>query len=167
MTLPHAPSTHTASPAETRPALLWRGAHPALWLALFGILIAFAWEILQMPFYRTDDMAIYPVVIRCALASAGDGLLMVVAYLAASVGNSGAPWLVAFARWRLLLFLSVGIAVTVAIEHVALRSAWGWSYSSAMALIPGTTIGLVPVIMWIVVPFSALSLTRRLGTERC
>ena len=29
----------------------WRGAHPALWIALFGIFIAFAWEMLQLPFY--------------------------------------------------------------------------------------------------------------------
>ena len=39
-----------------RPEAVWRGAHPALWIAIFGGLIAFAWEMFQLPFYSTDGL---------------------------------------------------------------------------------------------------------------
>lgn len=145
--------------------LTWRGNHPAFRLALVGILIAFAWELLQMPFYRTEGLALFQRVLRCGIASLGDGGIMVFAYLVASYGNKGQAWLIKLSRARFAAYLSIGIATTLAVEYVATGSSWGWSYNSAMPILPGTKIGAVPVLMWLVVPTSALLLTRRLGTE--
>lgn len=45
----------------------------------------------------------------------------------------------------------------------AVGADWGWTYSALMPLVPGTTIGLVPVIMWLAVPTATLWAARRFG----
>ena len=64
-----------------RPEAVWRGAHPTLWIAIFGGLIAFAWEMFQLPFYSTDGLGPVEAAYRCGLASFGDAGIMVAAYL--------------------------------------------------------------------------------------
>ena len=71
-----------------RPEAVWRGAHPALWIAIFGGLIAFAWEMFQLPLYSTDGLGPVEAAYRCGLASFGDAGIMVAAYLGASLGKN-------------------------------------------------------------------------------
>lgn len=142
----------------------WRGAHPALWIAIFGILIAFAWEMLQLPFYQSGGLSPAEAARRCGLASFGDAGIMVAAYLGASVGSGKTPWLVDWPISRLVVFLGIGLAITAMVEVLAVGADWGWSYSAIMPLVPGTKIGLVPIVMWVAVPTATLWLARRLGT---
>lgn len=145
-------------------APIWRGAHPALWIALFGALIAFAWEMFQLPFYETGELAPAEAAYRCGLASFGDAGIMVAAYLVASVGSGKTPWLVDWPISRFIVFLGIGLAITSTVEVLAVGAEWGWSYSAIMPLVPGTKIGLVPIVMWVAVPTATLWLARRLGT---
>jgi hypothetical protein len=142
---------------------IWRGAHPALWVAIFGALIAFAWEMLQLPFYGTGELSPAEVAYRCGLASFGDSGIMVAAYLGASLGNGRTPWIVEWPVFRFLVYLAIGLAITSIVEILAVGADWGWKYSSLMPLVPGTNIGLVPIIMWIIVPSASLWLARRIG----
>jgi hypothetical protein len=141
----------------------WHGAHPALWIAIFGALIAFAWEMLQLPFYGADELSPAEAAYRCALASLGDAGIMVAAYLGASLGSGRKPWLVDWPISRFLVYLAIGLGVSSGIEELAVGAAWGWTYSSIMPLVPGTGIGLVPIIMWVLVPTATLWLARRMG----
>lgn len=142
----------------------WRGAHPALWIALFGIFIAFAWEMLQLPFYRSAGLSPAEAARRCGLASFGDAGIMVAAYLVASIGNRQCPWLTRFEAWRFAVYLATGLVITAFVEILAVGADWGWTYSESMPLLPGTDIGLVPMLMWIVVPSATLWFARRMGT---
>ncbi|WP_239807226.1 hypothetical protein [Croceicoccus hydrothermalis] len=142
---------------------VWRGAHPALWIAIFVGLIAFAWEMFQLPFYSTGELGPAEVAYRCGLASFGDAGIMVAAYLGASLENGRAPWIVQWPISRLLVYLAIGLGVTSAVELLAVGADWGWTYSSLMPLLPGTKIGLVPIIMWVIVPSATLWLARRMG----
>ena len=142
---------------------IWRGAHPVLWVAIFGALIAFAWEMLQLPFYGTGELSPAEVAYRCGLASFGDSGIMVASYLGASLGNGRTPWIVEWPISRFLVYLAIGLAITSIVEILAVGADWGWTYSSLMPLVPGTNIGLVPIIMWIIVPSASLWLARRIG----
>lgn len=136
---------------------------PETWLAIHGYLIAFLWEMLQMPFYLMDGLAAWEVTIRCALASFGDAGIMVIAYLFASLILRDRYWL-HHRSWRaLLLYLATGQIFTIAIEIVAIRIPWGWEYSDRMPEIWG--VGLVPVAMWIIVPLLALALAARTAKD--
>lgn len=141
----------------------WQGAHPALWIAIFGALIAFVWEMLQLPFYDTGELSPAEAAYRCGLASFGDAGIMVAAYLAASLGSGRTPWVVEWSISRFLVYLAIGLGITTAVELLAVGTDWGWTYSSLMPLVPGTNIGLVPVIMWVIIPAATLWLARRMG----
>lgn len=141
----------------------WHDAHPALWVAIFGALIAFAWEMLQLPFYETGSLGPAEAAYRCGLASLGDAGIMVTAYLGASYRSGRTPWLVYRPGWRFLAYLAIGLAITAGIEMLAVGADWGWSYRAIMPLVPGTRIGLVPIIMWLIVPSTTLWLARRMG----
>lgn len=132
---------------------------PETWLAIHGFLIAFLWEMLQMPFYSMGDLTTWQVTLRCGLASLGDAGIMVISYLAASLVARDRNWLHRSRRPALFSYLAAGLVITIAIEHVAIRVPWGWSYSERMPEIWG--IGLIPILMWIVVPLFSLALSAR------
>ncbi|WP_244877923.1 hypothetical protein [Croceibacterium atlanticum] len=57
-----------------------------------GGLIAFVWEIFQMPFFKPGNLDPFDQTIRCGIASLGDGVILLTAYsLAALLG--GRAWL--------------------------------------------------------------------------
>ena len=108
---------HQTSYGEGR--RIWRGAHPVLWVAIFGALIAFAWEMLQLPFYGTGELSPAEVAYRCGLASFGDSGIMVASYLGASLGNGRTPWIVEWPISRFLVYLGIGLAITSIVEILA------------------------------------------------
>ena len=137
---------------------------PENWLALMGFLIAFAWEMLQMPFFQTNDLSSWQQTKNCALASFGDAGIMVFAYLGARWISNDQYWRHAVRPAPLVTYLATGLAITLAVELLAVRVPWGWDYSELMPKILG--VGLVPIVMWIVVPLAALALAARLTQTR-
>lgn len=136
-------------------------SNPEVWLAVQGFLVAFLWEMLQMPFYKMDGMTIWEVTNSCALASFGDAGIMVAAAWIANRITGGGLWDSRLNSTAVGIFLTIGLTATVAIEWLALRSAWGWQYSEAMPTISG--VGLVPLAMWICVPIISLVLAKRIA----
>ncbi|WP_261388541.1 hypothetical protein [Qipengyuania gaetbuli] len=136
-------------------------SQPEVWLAVQGFLVAFLWEMLQMPFYVMDGMTAWAVTKSCALASLGDAGIMVGAAWIADRLTGGGLWRERLTSRPVGIFLGVGLAATAAIEWMALRSDWGWSYAQSMPTLLG--IGVVPLAMWVVVPLASLGLARRMA----
>jgi hypothetical protein len=132
---------------------------PESWVAVHGLLVAFAWEMLQMPFYAMDQLSAWAVTKSCGIASVGDAGIMVLAYWTAAKASGDRLWLQNTRALPLTVYLVTGLSVTIVVEHLALRSDWGWQYSNIMPSIIG--IGLVPLAMWIVVPLVAMKLAKR------
>lgn len=130
---------------------------------MIGFLIAFVWEMLQLPFYEAGGLTPAQAAYRCGLASFGDAGIMVAAYLVGSIGNSYSPWLVRWPAGRFSAYLATGLVITASVEVLAVGTDWGWTYSDLMPLLPGTHIGLVPMLMWVIVPTATLWLVRRIG----
>lgn len=135
-----------------------------LWLAIQGFLIAFVWEMFQMPFYEMEAETPWAATKVCGAASLGDAGIMVAAAWVTGRVSKGSLWAEKPSRSAILIYLGAGIGVTIAIEWLAVRSEWGWKYSSLMPEIFG--IGLVPVAMWIVVPSLSLFLCRQIVGSR-
>lgn len=132
---------------------------PETWLAIHGYLIAFLWEMLQMPFYAMGELSAWQITVNCSLASFGDAGIMVFAYLIASWAGNDRYWLRSLKLRPLIVFLATGQILTFVIEFIALRAPWGWNYSERMPVLLG--IGLIPLVMWTVVPLLALALAAR------
>jgi len=68
-------------------------------------------------------------------------------------------WLKNPKRKPVITFFVTGLVISLVVEYVARSAASGWRYSAKMPTLVG--VGLVPVMMWIVVPLIALGLASR------
>jgi len=136
---------------------------PETHIAVFGFMTSFIWEMLQMPFFDMGDMAYYRKTLGCTLASFADAGIMVLAYWATSLHRKNRDWMHEITRSSLAIYLLTGLAITIIAEKLAtaMPQGSGWQYSDLMPVIPGTGIGLVPVLMWIIIPLLTLWFARR------
>ena len=126
---------------------------PELHVVLFAFLLNFAWEILQSGFYRgMREMPHGDAVRLCTLATLGDvGMTLAAFWVVAWLGG-GRRWLLRPTWAHVVGFTGLGLAITLVFEHLATQ-VWGlWSYSEAMPVIPILEVGLVPLLMWSVLP---------------
>lgn len=137
---------------------------PETWIAIHGFLVSFAWEMFQMPFYAMDQLSAWEVTKSCGIASLGDAGIMVFAYWIATIANGDRWWLRDVRSRSLTVYLATGLSITIVVEHLALRSDWGWQYDDTMPSILG--IGLVPLAMWIVMPLVTMKLAERSVVHR-
>ena len=137
---------------------------PEFNLAVFALLLNFAWEILQAPLYAgMADMPHGQVTKTCLQATGGDAVIMLLAYGVVAVAARSRRWIVAASGWQLALFMAIGISITAAIEWLATRGQWigNWNYLPTMPLVPGADIGLAPLLQWVVLPLLTVWFVRR------
>jgi hypothetical protein len=135
---------------------------PEFNVVVFGFLLSFPWEMLQVPFYAGMTTAQHwPAVKLCTRAAAGDAMIMLTAFWGVAIGTKSRSWISAPSRLRVAAFLAVGLTATVLIEHLATRATWGWRYSALMPIDPLMGIALVPVLMWVIVPLLVLWFVKR------
>ena len=137
---------------------------PEFNVLLFALLLNYPWEFIQAPLF--EGMAERPhgaAVKACTQAALGDSVIMLVAYWGVAALGRGRAWIAAPGWREVLLFSSIGVAITVVIEWLVLTGGWlsGWTYSSLMPIIPGLGVGLVPVLQWVVLPPLVAALVAR------
>ena len=140
------------------------------WLVyICGSLIAFVWEIYQMPFFVSGNLEPYEQTIRCGIASLGDGLILPAAYSLAAI-NGGRAWFRRGAKIPYAIFFGFGLVVAIAVEIIATSlpsdSLLSWRYSDLMPRDPLTGMALIPIAMWTIVPALTILLVRFAQTER-
>jgi len=69
-------------------------------------------------------------------------------------------WLAALDRRLVVVFLMVGIVLTVAFEFYYTQVTHRWTYSNPMPLIPPFGTGASPLIQWIMVPLLVVEMMR-------
>lgn len=137
---------------------------PEFNVAAFALLLNFAWEILQAPlFVGMAEMPHAQVTMACLQATFGDAVIMLLAYGVVSVAVRSRTWILASKGWQLSLFVAIGVSITAGIEWLATRGYWmaSWNYLPTMPLVPGTDIGLVPLLQWVVLPLLTVWFVRR------
>jgi hypothetical protein len=101
-------------------------------------------------------------VVRCTIATAGDVLIMLLAFYVAAAAAGGRGWFLAPARLAVGVFLGVGLVITAVAEYIFTESLARWEYSSLMPVLPVIGTGVVPLLQWIVTPLISLATVRRL-----
>jgi hypothetical protein len=99
----------------------------------------------------------------CSRAAAGDAVLALVAYWSVALVVHHRGWVVVPTASKVLGFTVCGLAITIAIERLALDGLWmqDWSYSPLMPVVPGLGVGLSPLVQWLVLPPLLIWLVRR------
>ena len=132
------------------------------WTAVILITFAlhFAWEMAQHNLYLLmHSMPFWRATAICARATAGDLVIAAIAFLAAAM-SGGRHWPLVRRRLSpILIFLTVGMLLTVGYELYAI-STGRWAYDDRMPQIFG--IGLSPLLQWIVIPLLEIAAFRKI-----
>ncbi len=137
---------------------------PEFNVAVFALMLNYPWEFSQVPLFAgMADAPHWTAIQRCALATLGDIVIMLIAYWFVAVIARSRHWIAAPTAAHLTMFVAVGVTITVVIEQLALRGLWfeGWGYSSLMPVVPGLGVGLSPLLQWLVLPPLAAWFVRR------
>jgi len=130
-------------------------------LALFGLLLNGNWEWLQTPFYDDGGVGLNTVVryrFHCTLV---DLLILLGCVAAVSAAARGVAWLRRPTGREMVALSLLGTAYTAVSEQINVGLQASWRYSQLMPLVPGTEIGLVPLLQWLVLPSAAVWLASR------
>ena len=91
----------------------------------------------------------------------GDVFISLLAYWATCVTAGTRWWVKRPTRAQVVIFIGVGLAVTVLLEILATRVFGRWSYSETMPVVPGLGVGLLPLAQWLLLPPIVLWFVRR------
>ena len=144
------------------------GQAPELPVVLFSLVLHFVWEFIQVPTYTgMAGMAHWEGIKLCMSATFGDVGFALTAFWAASLVARSRDWILRPARIHAVIFVAVGIVLTVGFEYYYTNISLRWTYSDLMPLVPPLGTGLSPILQWLVIPPLVLWLTRRhlLGTQ--
>ncbi|MBL4599868.1 MAG: hypothetical protein JKX93_12945 [Rhizobiaceae bacterium] len=131
-------------------------------LIIFSFLLHFVWEFVQAPTYAgMIEMNHWDGIKLCMSATFGDVGFALVAYFITSLVARSRDWVFAPSVGQLLLFLGVGIALTVGFEYYYTNISLRWTYSELMPLVPPLGTGLSPLLQWIFIPLLVLWFIRR------
>lgn len=147
------------------------GGRPAGWLempetniVIFGLLLNFTWEILQMPFFEVGAAVSFTTItFFCGIATIGDAVMLLIGHAAAALMAGSRRWLYTPRPRDFAIFLGTGLAITIAIEILATTTSNpedGWRYSALMPQLP-PGIGLTPFLQWVVLPPLVIWFARR------
>ncbi len=137
---------------------------PEFNVAVFAFLLNYPWEFLQVPLFAgMADAPHWEAIQRCARATLGDIVIMLIAYWFVAVIARSRHWITAPTAAHLTIFVAVGVTISALIEWLALRGLWlgGWEYSPLMPVIPGIGVGLSPLAQWVVLPLLTTWFVRR------
>jgi hypothetical protein len=122
-------------------------------VAVFAFLLSFFWEIQQMPFYQIPpERSCFEMVRNCTLATVGDVAIMLVAFWVVAAVAKSRQWVRYPNRKQICLFTLIGVLITIVFEGLATRWLGIWAYADSMITIPILGTGLVPLLMWVLIP---------------
>lgn len=117
-----------------------------------ALLVNYAWEMLQMPFFHGMDFRINLAVWgRCFYASFGDANIILGIMLLGALLFKNLKWPLKMNGLKYVYIFSAGGLIAVLIELYAIYTG-RWGYSDIMPLFPGLKIGLVPFLQMIIMP---------------
>ena len=94
-------------------------AQPEFNVAVFAFLLNYPWEFSQVPLFAgMPDTPHWTAIKVCAMATLGDIVIMLVAYWCVAFVARSRRWIAAPTAEHLILFVAIGLAITVVIEQL-------------------------------------------------
>lgn len=128
---------------------------PALAIAVFAFLLNLPWEFLQMQLYAdTPTMSHRAGIDICVLATVGDAVIMLGAYVVVALASKSWIWIRVPRPPQVIGFVLIGLVASVVIEAMATRAdgVIQWRYAATMPMIPVLGVGLAPILQWLILP---------------
>jgi hypothetical protein len=120
-------------------------------LSVVAVIVNYPWELAQSGLFAETVERGMPWW-HCFVASLGDGNLVCVIYACGWAVFRRADWFERSRSAQYAFMLTIGGLIGVVVEWVAVHLAHRWTYAATMPLIPGLSIGVVPVFQMMVLP---------------
>ena len=123
-------------------------------------ILHFTWEMLQARFFASMwNLPVQEATLWCAGAAGWDVIIQAMAYSATAIAIGDRWWVLRRSGLvrPLVVYLAIGLTITVVIERWAVRTGH-WRYAPSMPLIAG--IGLTPLLQWTLIPLVVIPVTR-------
>lgn len=126
---------------------------PEFGVVVFSFLLHFVWEFIQAPTYSgMVEMNHWDGIKLCTSATIGDVGFALSAFWIVSIVSRTRWWFFKPAPWQILLFVAIGIALTISFEYYYTNISLRWTYSDLMPLVPPFGTGLSPLLQWLIIP---------------
>ena len=115
-----------------------------------AFILNFTWEVLQMPLYTGGTFNMEHVAF-CALASVADAIMVTLLYLIFALCYNDSFWIQEIVPERYFLLIIIGGIGAIVAEKIH-TAVGNWSYNSNMPIIPFVSVGLLPVLQFLLLP---------------
>lgn len=118
----------------------------------------FVWEMAQANWFSSmAGLPFWTATLLCLRATVGDLAITLVAFFVAAAVARTVAWPIHHLTAGVVAYLSVGLAITIVVEILAVRSG-RWAYANDMPTLFG--IGALPLAQWLVLPLVGLAVFR-------
>jgi len=136
---------------------------PELRVAFSFFPLHFVWEFIQVPTSTgMTEMNHWRGIKLSLWATFGDVGFALTAYWTARLVARSRGWILRPTRVPFMVFVAVGIGLTIGFEFYHTNISLRWTYSDLMPLVPPFGTGLSPLLQWLVLPPLVVWLTGRL-----
>jgi hypothetical protein len=120
-------------------------------MAVFLVAVAlnYGWEMAQCPLFEPPRPS--EARLHCFWASLGDGVMVLTIFAIVSARRWSFGWIVARTRADDALTIASGVVLAVLVESAALFTG-RWEYRTEMPLLPGTSLGVLPILQMVLLP---------------
>jgi hypothetical protein len=132
---------------------------PEFRLATWGFLPNAAWEFAQSPLYTDHERGFIYVLWTRLHCTGGDVLILLGSFWAVSLLDRTRSWYTLRSPVPALLFVGLGLAYTLWSEWFNPQVTTAWEYAPAMPTL--FSIGLMPILQWLILPSLLLCILRR------
>ncbi|MEO6069374.1 MAG: hypothetical protein ABIN57_06005 [Chitinophagaceae bacterium] len=117
---------------------------------LFAFVMNFAWEVIQMQWYKNTIYDILHISF-CALASVADVIMVLLIYFGFALAYKNAFWIREVSIQRVLVLMAIGAigAILAEMRHLTVGA---WAYAPSMPMIPIVDVGISPVFQFMLLP---------------
>ncbi len=135
---------------------------PEFNIAIFAFLLNFVWEFWQIGWFAEIGAAPHLEGVKiCTTATVGDVGIALAAFWIVSFSRNTRSWVCDPNSRDLVVFVLVGVVLTILLEWLATSVLGRWAYAESMPRLPILATGLVPLMQWVVIPPLILWFVRR------
>jgi hypothetical protein len=133
---------------------------------IVAVAVNYLWELAQAPLYIGMEIYNSAVLWHCFVASLGDGLMVLLIVAAGWIVLHQQNWFQQPVASGYFVMLTTGFFIAVIVEWFGVSILRRWEYTEKMPMLPGLSIGLIPIVQMLFLPPLIFRIVAVLGSRK-